>query len=98
MSINIDMQPDRTEERGDQGYFFYFADGNNPDTLPSGAEYNVVYSPSKYNSKWHAARYKVIRNVSGGLREPQMVNGRLLEVNEIPRFEQLLTEHKATLT
>lgn len=97
MSIIISTQPDRTEERGDQGYFFYFANGKDPDTLPNGAEYNVVYSPSKYNSTWHAASFKVVRNVSGGFRAPTMVNGRLLEADEIPRFEQLLTEHEATL-
>lgn len=97
MSINIGMQPDKTEERGDQGYFFYFANGKDPDSLPNGAEYNIVYSPSKYNRTWHAASFKVVRNASGGFRAPQMIAGRLLDADEISRFEQLLAEQQADL-
>jgi hypothetical protein len=92
MAKLIDYSPDKTEESRVQGYLFYFANGKDPDTLPSGADYDIVYSPSRYNRIWHTASYKIIRTPSGTLRAPHMVNGRVLEPNEITHFEKLLTE------
>lgn len=95
MAKLIDSSPDRIEQSHVQGYLFYFADGNDPDKLPSGADYEIVYSPSRYNSKWHTASYKVIRSLSGTLRSPFMVNGRILEPNEIAHFEQLIADFQS---
>jgi hypothetical protein len=92
MAKFADTLPDKTEQTRVQGYLFYFANGQDPDILPNGAEYDIVYSPSRYNTIWHTVSYKIIRSPSGTLRAPQMLNGRNLEPHEITPFEALIAE------